>query len=64
MHVDRAMNVFKQFDNQPNVKNRERFQKFLVGMQQRVGSAHVEDLTAEFVEQTQPLKQKDLSSLL
>ena len=63
-HVDRAMNVFKQFDNQPNVKNRERFQKFLVSMQQRVGSAHTEDLTAEFVEQTQPLKQKDLSSLL
>jgi hypothetical protein len=63
-YINAAQKVFRSFDWQETVKNRDKFKHFLQTMHDRIGSATPENKLEDFVSQKQKVKKKDLSSLL
>lgn len=63
-YIAAAQKVFKSFDWQTSVKNREKFKHFLQTMHDRIGTGEPVDSLSDFIEQKQRVKKKDLSNLL
>ena len=63
-YIVAAQKVFKSFDWQTSVKNREKFKHFLQTMHDRIGTGEPVDSLADFILQKQRVKKKDLSNLL
>lgn len=63
-YITAAQKVFRSFDWQDNVKNRDKFKHFLQTMYDRIGTANPEESLSNFISEKQKVKKLDLSRLL